>query len=74
MTDREAFYEFVKGGALVAAFMGFFFLFVASLNSGNRSNVETFVVVAEYKGCDVVRFAPPNGAEYAYFLHCEQVR
>jgi hypothetical protein len=29
-----------------------------------------FEVVDTYKGCDVVRYAVPNGAKYHYFLDC----
>ena len=32
-----------------------------------------FEVVDNYKGrCDVVRYSPPNGANYHYFLDCEK--
>jgi hypothetical protein len=29
-----------------------------------------FEVVDIYQGCDVVRYAPHQAAEYKYFLHC----
>jgi hypothetical protein len=28
-------------------------------------------VVDTYKGCDIVRYAPHQVAEYKYFLYCE---
>ena len=31
-----------------------------------------FEVIDTYKGCDVVRYAPPNGANYHYFLDCQK--
>jgi hypothetical protein len=32
-----------------------------------------FEVIDNYKGrCDVVRYSPPNGANYHYFLDCEK--
>ena len=31
-----------------------------------------FEVVDNYKGCDVVRYAAPNGANYHYFLDCQK--
>ena len=32
-----------------------------------------FEVVDNYKGrCDVVRYAPPNAANYHYFLDCQK--
>ena len=31
-----------------------------------------FEVIDTYKGCDVVRYAPPNAANYHYFLDCQK--
>ena len=31
-----------------------------------------FDVVDTYNGCAVVRYAPPNGANYHYFLDCQK--
>jgi hypothetical protein len=31
-----------------------------------------FEMIDTYKGCDVVRYAPPNGANYHYFLDCQK--
>jgi len=31
-----------------------------------------FEVIDNYKGCAVVRYAPPNGANYHYFLDCQK--
>ena len=31
-----------------------------------------FEVVDTYKGCAVVRYSPPNGANYHYFLDCQK--
>ena len=31
-----------------------------------------FEVIDNYKGCDVVRYAAPNGANYHYFLDCQK--
>jgi hypothetical protein len=31
-----------------------------------------FEVIDTYKGCDVVRYSPPNGANYHYFLNCQK--
>ena len=31
-----------------------------------------FEVIDNYKGCDVVRYAPPNAANYHYFLDCQK--
>jgi len=31
----------------------------------------SFEVVDTYKGCDIVRYAPHQVAEYKYLLYCE---
>jgi hypothetical protein len=31
-----------------------------------------FEVIDNYKGCGVVRYSPPNGANYHYFLDCQK--
>ena len=31
-----------------------------------------FEVIDTYKGCDVVRYSVPNGANYHYFLDCQK--
>jgi high-affinity Fe2+/Pb2+ permease len=31
-----------------------------------------FEVIDTYKGCDVVRYSAPNGANYHYFLDCQK--
>ena len=31
-----------------------------------------FEVIDNYKGCGVVRYAPPNAANYHYFLDCQK--
>ena len=31
-----------------------------------------FEVIDTYNGCDVVRYSPPNGANYHYFLDCQK--
>ena len=35
----------------------------------SKSNFE---VIDNYKGCDVVRYSPPNAANYHYFLDCQK--
>jgi len=31
-----------------------------------------FEVIDTYNGCAVVRYSPPNGANYHYFLDCQK--
>lgn len=76
--DKHFLKEFVVGVTFGLVPAGLFIVFVAS-NSPKEPPPEgveppRFGVIDKYKGCDVVRFAPPNGAEYAYFLDCRKVR
>jgi len=45
---------------------------LAHFASGGKPLEPSFEVVDTYKGCDVVRYAPHQVAEYKYFLYCEK--
>ena len=74
MTEDEeyAFKEFRNGFALALALVGLGILVVAMLSNHTPSDQPSFEVVDTYEGCDVVRYAPHQVAEYKYFLHCER--
>ena len=44
---------------------------LAHLSTGGKPLEPSFEVVDTYKGCEVVRYAPHQVAEYKYFLFCE---
>ena len=74
MTNREMLIEFLKGAATSTLF--FVVLICAMLpfiGHGDKksSPKEKFRVVDQYGPCDVVRYTPKNGANYAYFLDCK---
>jgi hypothetical protein len=74
MTNREIITVFLKGVAASTLFfvvlMGVLSLFVDGGNKESSSS-EKFRVVDQYGPCEVVRYAPKNGAQYAYFLDCK---
>ena len=74
--DKYALKEFLRGvGVFVAASAVFIIILMvlAYFASGDKPiNSASFEVVDEYKGCDVVRYAPHQVAEYKYFLYCEE--
>ena len=74
MTNREMLIEFLKGAATSTLFfvviMGAMALSIGNGDKGS-SPKERFRVVDQYGPCDVVRYAPKNGANYAYFLDCK---
>ena len=62
------------GFAIITAFIlvhGLYFIKHQPVDKPATSQ-SNFAVVDTYKGCDVVRWALPNHAEYKYFLHCGQ--
>ena len=75
MTEHEiGFKEFLRGAGAVVGVVGFGILILAGLAAvTNNGDIDEplFEVVDTYKGCDIVRYAPHQVAEYKYFLHCE---
>jgi hypothetical protein len=72
--DKYALREVLQGaGIVVGAFAAFTIVMIvlAQVSTGGEPLKSSFEVVDQYKGCDVVRYAPHQAAEYKYFLHCE---
>ena len=72
--DKYALKEFLRGvGVFVGASVVFIVILIvlAYFASGDKPLESSFEVVDKYKGCDVVRYAPHQAAEYKYFLHCK---
>ena len=72
--DKYALKEFLRGFGVFAATSMVFIIIMLTLSyfaSGDKSLKSSFEVVDQYKGCDVVRYAPNQAAEYKYFLDCE---
>ena len=73
--DKYALREFLRG---VRVFVGASVVFIiilivlAHFASGGKPLEPSFEVVDTYKGCEVVRYAPHQVAEYKYFLYCEK--
>lgn len=76
--DKHFLKEFVTGVTfgLVPVCLFMVFLLATGSEKSPPKGVELtkFEVIAKYKSCDVVRFAPPNGAEFAYLLDCGKGR
>ena len=68
--------EFLRGFGVFASASAVFIvimLVLAYFSSGDKPiNSASFEVVDTYKGCDIVRYAPHQVAEYKYFLYCEK--
>jgi len=73
--DKYALKEFLRGvGVFLGASAVFILILIvlAYFASGSKPLEPSFEVVDTYKGCDVVRYAPHQVAEYKYFLYCEK--
>ena len=73
--DKYALKELLRGFGVFAGASAVFIVIILVLSyfaSGGESLKSSFEVVDEYKGCDVVRYAPHQAAEYKYFLYCEK--
>jgi len=73
MTEHEiGFKEFRNGVAVTLGIVGFGMLIIGALAMNDTPiDQPSFEVVDTYKGCDIVRYAPHQVAEYKYFLYCE---
>ena len=72
--DKYALKELLRGfGVFAGASVVFIIILIVRgyFASGGKPLEPSFEVVDQYKGCDVVRYAPHQAAEYKYFLHCE---
>jgi len=73
--DKYALKELLRGTGVFLAASGIFIFILLVLSyfaSGGKPLEPSFEVVDTYKGCDIVRYAPHQAAEYKYFLHCEK--
>ena len=75
-TNNEALTEFLRGAAFCALFTSLFVVLISGLNTINERTSKTkpeerFQVVDQYGPCEVVRYAPRSGGNYAYFLDCK---
>ena len=73
--DKYALKELFRG---FGVFAGASFILITILialayfTSSGKTLEPSFEVVDTYKGCDVVRYAPHQVADYKYFLYCEK--
>ena len=74
-SNKEALREFLRGAAFTVLVMGAFVGVAIILGQpGEKVTKERFRVVANYAGCAVVEFQPPNRAQSAFFLDCQHYR
>ena len=67
-------YQRIIYGATIGALTFLLLFYMLKLNEPEKvlEPKGNFEVVDTYKGCAVVRYAAPNGANYHYFLDCQK--
>lgn len=67
-------YQRVILGTMIAvlSFLLLFYMMRPNKSTKVTEPKSNFEVIDNYKGCDVVRYSPPNGANYHYFLDCQK--
>jgi hypothetical protein len=77
--NKIDYYKAVLLGVVIGmAFLTLFYMVNVAMDVKESPQKEVkptnFEVVDEYKGCDVVRWAQSNFAEYKYFLYCNNIK
>ena len=67
-------YQRIIYGATIGVLSFLLVFYMLKLNEPAKvlESKSNFEVIDNYKGCGVVRYAPPNGANYHYFLDCQK--
>ena len=67
-------YQRLVLGAIIGAssLILLFYMKNTTQPAGAQQYKSNFEVIDNYKGCGVVRYSPPNGANYHYFLDCQK--
>lgn len=69
--DKQALKEFLSGAGVVIGISAVLVVIVFVFFNQSVEETQKFKVVDEYKGCEVVRYAPDKTATYKYFLKCK---
>ena len=67
-------YQRVILGTMIAvlSFLLLFYMMRPNKSTKVLEPKSNFEVIDTYNGCAVVRYAPPNAANYHYFLDCQK--
>ena len=72
-SNKEALQDILMGASFGFVVVGVLILFTITLGKPNDKarSEDRFKVVDQYGPCEVVRYAPKTGGNYAYFLDCK---
>ncbi len=78
MKINDYYGAFIFGVVLSISFLSLFYIIYGSFDVKNKNSPKekspepTIEVIDSYKGCDILRYAPPSGAKYQYFMDCNK--
>jgi hypothetical protein len=70
MTKLDYYRAMLLGIVIGIVFITGFYVFTQEDESAPKTARSNFIVIEQYKGCDVVQWSYGMLAEYKYFLHC----
>ena len=74
MSNKDYYRAMIFGGITAAIFIGLFYMLGVAVDVKEPQEPKSdFKVVANYEGCDIIRWTNSNLAEYKYFMRCKDV-
>ena len=71
--NKQDYQRIIYGATIgILSLLLVFYMLKPNKSSKVLESKSNFEVIDNYKGCDVVRYSPPNGANYHYFLDCQK--
>lgn len=73
MSDKDYYRAMILGGVLAIIFISLFYMLGVAVDVKKpQKSRDDFKVVANYQGCDIIRWTNGNLAVYQYFMKCEK--
>jgi hypothetical protein len=71
--NKQDYQRIIYGATIgVLSFLLLFYMLKLNKPAKVLESKSNFEVIDTYNGCAVVRYAPPNAANYHYFLDCQK--
>ena len=71
--NKQDYQRLILGATIgVLSFLLVFYILKLNEPAKVLESKSNFEVIDTYNGCAVVRYSPPNGANYHYFLDCQK--
>ena len=75
MTTKDYYRAVLLGVVIGMSFLSLFYVLGVAVDVKEPQEPKSdFKVVANYEGCDIIRWTNHNLAEYQYFMRCKDVQ